>query len=113
MSPNKARKRLASIRCVLDTVKCIKDNKPIPRELCFIPSSIEYVISSDVHNLKLKIPLHLNVWTSPSKKDGRLIGRITINESKFKDFTLYACGEEYSNDAGDWIQVKQVLNGFS
>ncbi|XP_057298971.1 E3 ubiquitin-protein ligase HECTD3-like [Hydractinia symbiolongicarpus] len=105
MSPNKARKRLACIRCVLDTVKRIKSNKPLPQELCFVPATIEYVISPDLNTVKF--PLHFNVWTSPSKKDGKLVGRITVSESKVKEFSLLAYGEEFSNDAGDWIQIEK------
>ena len=108
MSPNKARKRLACIRCVLETVKSIKENIALPKELCFVPKHIEYVLSPDFCTTKPKSPVHFNIWSSPSKKDGRLVGRITVLESKFKDFSLVAYGAEYANDAGDWIQVTKV-----
>ena len=108
MSPNKARKRLACIRCVLETVNCVRDNKPLPKELCFIPKHVEYVITPDVCNSNRNSPLHFNVWSSPSKKDGKLVGRITVPEGKFKTFSLIASGEEYADDSGDWIQITKV-----
>jgi len=108
MSPNKARKRLACIRCVLETVERIKNNKELPQELCFIPSEIEFVITSDVINSKRTSPLHFNVWSSPSKKDGKLTGRISVAESKFKTFSLMVTGDKYADDSGDWIKLTKV-----
>lgn len=105
MSPNKARKRLACIRCVLDSVKRIKNNEPLSHELCFIPKEVEFVITPDVINSVRITPLHFSVWSSPSKKDGKLIGRITVAESKFKTFCLTVTGEEYADDSGDWVKL--------
>ena len=103
MGPNKARKRLACIRCVLATVDCIKQNKPLPKELCFVPSTVEYVLSPEVYSGKAKPSLHFNVWSAPTKKDGKLVGRINVGDCK--DFSLTVYGEEFSNDTGDWIQI--------
>lgn len=103
MGPNKARKRLACIRCVLDTVDRIKENKPLPKELCYIPYTIDYVLSPEVYNGKAKPSLHFSVWSAPTKKDSKLVGGINVGDPM--EFILTAYGEEFSNDTGDWIQL--------
>ena len=111
MGTNKARKRLACIRCILSTVQSIKDNKTLPKELCFVPQSIEYVIHPDLYNgsIKPSASVHFNIWSSPMKNN-RVIGRLTVLEENLKDFSISVYGEEYSNDAGDWIQLTKVYN---
>ena len=80
MVANKARKRLASIRCVLDCVNRIRENQQLPDSLCFVPATIEYVLSPEVYVGKAKPSLHFNVWRSPSKD--KLVGRINVSEPK-------------------------------
>ncbi|XP_065673833.1 E3 ubiquitin-protein ligase HECTD3 isoform X2 [Hydra vulgaris] len=106
MGANKARKRLASIRCVLKTVESIKNNNSLPKELCFVPQFIEYVIHPDLYNSgnKAQASVHFNIWSSPLKSN-RIIGRLTVHEEAFKNFSITVHGEDYSNDAGDWIQL--------
>lgn len=103
MSTSKARKRLACIRCVLDCVNCIKENKALPVSLCFVPSQVEYVVSNDSGTITFPHALHF--WSCPSKIRGKLTGLIEIID---KNLSLTAHGEEFSNDEGDWIQVKKV-----
>ena len=103
MSTSKARKRLACIRCVLDCVNCFKENKALPASLCFVPSQVEYVVSND--SGAITFPHALHFWSCPSKIRGKLTGLIEIID---KNFSLTAHGEEFSNDEGDWIQVKKV-----
>eukprot|EP00111_Clytia_hemisphaerica_P002437 TCONS_00006974-protein len=106
MSPNKARKRLACIRCVLDTVKNIKTNKPLPKELCFVPHEVEYVVSNDSTTGSNKhTSLSFKVWNAPMKRDGFVFGKITVPETEFKTFSLVVTGDEYADDMGDWIEL--------
>ena len=110
MSPNKARKRLACIRCVLDTIKSIKSNTALPQELCFVPSEVEFVITPDVINTKRTTPLHFNIWSAPKKDVGKLLGRITVGD--LKTFSLIVTGDEYADDSGDWIKLTKVSPKF-
>lgn len=110
MSPNKARKRLACIRCVLDTIKSIKSNAPLPQELCFVPQEIEFVATSDVIEAKRTTPLHFNIWSVPKKDTGKLIGRVTVPD--IKTFSLVVTGDEYADDSGDWIKLTKVINNL-
>ena len=107
MSPNKARKRLACIRCVLDTIKSIKTNTPLPEELCFVPAEVDFVITPDIINTKRTTPLHFNIWSAPKKDVGKLLGRITVSD--LKTFTLPVTGDEYADDSGDWIKLTKVF----
>jgi len=109
-SPRKARKRLASIRCVIDCINCIVENKPLPKELCFVADIVEYIITPEYPLLE-KSPFYFYIWASPwSEKEGKVLGRIAVSllfepDTKGKVFIIQSFGEEFSNNAGDWIQI--------
>ena len=108
MSPKHARKRLARIRCLLETVKCIQDVKPLPHQLCFVPQEVEYLISQDALPNKPAGPIRFMVWSKPSSRGGKLIGRLNIPEAKFKDYFLTVFGHEFSDEEGDWSRLTPV-----
>lgn len=107
MSPNKARKRLACIRCVLDTIKSIKSNTALPQELCFVPAEVEFVITPDVITTKGTTPLRFKIFSAPKKDVGKSFGRIPVSD--LKTFSLVVTGDEYADDSGDWIKLTKVF----
>ena len=101
MSHNKARRKLARIRCVLETVKAMRNVQSLPSALCYVPLEIEYKcsneLSAEVKNKPI-IVRHQPSWTA------KTFGKIPHSD----DLRLFSTGEEFSNNDGDWIQLTEV-----
>ncbi len=101
MSHNKARRKLARIRCVLETVKALKNNSLLPMALCYVPLEIEYKCSSELSTDTKNKPLIVRHQPSLVAKT---LGKIPQSS----ELRLLAFGEEFSNNDGDWIKLNQV-----
>ena len=101
MSHNKARRKLARIRCVLDAVKAFKSVSPLPLAMCFVPLEIEYKSSSELPTEVKNKPIIIRHQPSVAAK---ILGK--VNNSS--DLGLYATGDEFSNSDGDWIKLNEV-----
>eukprot|EP00794_Sanderia_malayensis_P008206 gene8206-9086_t len=100
MSHNKARRKLARIRCVLDTVKALKNDSLLPMALCYVPLEVEYKCSSDLSaDAKNK---QLLVRYQPS-----LVSKVFGKIPQSNELRLYAHGDEFSNNDGDWIRLNE------
>ena len=102
MSHNRARRRLARIRCVLETVNALRDGKALPEALCFVPQEIEYRSSPDLQQ-EAKASRPLIVRCKPSSSANAL-GKIPHSS----ELRIFVSGEEFSNGDGDWIKLSEV-----
>ncbi|XP_065069856.1 E3 ubiquitin-protein ligase HECTD3-like [Rhopilema esculentum] len=100
MSHNRARRKLARIRCVLETVKTLKDVKPLPAALCYVPLEIEYKCSTELSADTKNKPLIVRHQPSLVAKT---FGKVQLTN----DLRLHATGDEYSNGDGDWIKLTE------
>ena len=89
-----ARRRIAKIRCLQDCLTSLKDKKPFPKCLCYVPSEIEYLSPG-------KTPWKLHEY--PRKKAPILAEIPTTSNSR-----LIASGEEVINNDGKWLKVIKV-----
>lgn len=101
MKNETARKRLARIRCLLDTIKCMEGGKPLPMSLCYVQGEVTYGVSVEAPNLSIPIP----ILAKPSK-DAEKLGEIFLNPG----VEVVASGDEFNNKYGRWIKLTQVLN---
>ena len=101
MSHNKARRKLARIRCVLETVKAFKAGDLLPAALGYVPLEIEYKSSSELStDAKNK---QIVVRFQPS-----LVAKIVGKIPHSNELRLFATGDEFSNSDGDWIKLNEV-----
>ena len=103
MSHNKARRKLARIRCILETVKALKSVDPLPSALCYVPLEIEYKSSNELSSELKNKPII--VRHQPS-----LVAKTFGKVSHSNDLKLFATGEEFSNSDGDWLHLTEVSN---
>jgi len=100
MSHNKARRKLARIRCVLETVKAMKNVEPLPAALCYVPLEIEYRCSTELSAEVKNKPII--VRHQPS-----VVAKIFGKFPHSTDLKLFSTGEEFSNGDGDWILLTE------
>lgn len=101
MSHNKARRKLARMRCVLETVKALKNVQPLPAALCYVPLEIEYKSASELPAETKNKPIIVRHQPSLVAKT---FGKIPHSN----ELRLFATGEEFSNGDGDWIMLTEV-----
>lgn len=102
MSPNKARRKLARIRCVLDTVKALKSVDLLPTALCYVPLEVEYKSSSELPAETKNNPIV--VRHQPS-----LVAKTLGKVHHSNELRLFTTGEEFSNTDGDWVMLTEVI----
>ena len=95
MKNEPARRRLARIRCLLDSIKRMENEKNLPLPLCFVAGEVEYstVEGRGVIAVRKK-PL----------KDAEKLGEI----SSAANIRVFASGDEYVNNHGSWLKLTQV-----
>ncbi len=101
MSHNKARRKLARIRCVLEAVKAFRNDAVLPMPLCYVPLEIEYKCSSELSAEAKNKPLVVRHQPSLVAK---VLGKIPHSN----ELRLFASGDEFSNNDGDWIKLNEV-----
>lgn len=100
MKNEPARRRLARIRCLFDTINCIVKGKSLPPPLCFVASEVEFaVVDGSIETLP--------VFKKPSK-NAEKIAEIASSTK----VSLLASGDEYVNDEGAWLRLSQVCKYF-
>ena len=102
MKNEPARRRLARIRCLLESIKHIEQGKSLPSALCFVPAEIEYT-REDNRNQRV-ITIH-----KKPKSDAQCVGELPA-VSKLQ---LFASGSEVFNSSGSWIKLSQVLPAYA
>ena len=97
MKNEPARRRLARIRCLLDSIKRIEQARCLPLALCFVLSEVEYVTSGDQDSQSIPI-------RRKPQKDAECLGEIPPDPN----LQVFASGEEFFNNDGAWIKLCQV-----
>lgn len=97
MRNDPARRRLARIRCLLESIKCIEQGKPLPLPLCFVPSEVEYTRE------ECKKPTVLSIHRK-AQKGAQCLGELPAAAN----LQIYASGDEFFNNDGSWIRLCQV-----
>lgn len=98
MKNEPARRRLARIRCLLDSIKRIEQGKCLPLPLCFVPSEVEY------SREECKNPSALSIRKKPHK-EAQCVGELPAATN----LQVFASGEEFFNNDGSWIRLCQVF----
>lgn len=96
MKNEPARRRLARIRCLLESIKHIEQGKNLPSALCFVPAEIEYA-REDNRNQRV-ITIH-----KKPKSDAQCVGELPA----VSNLQLFASGSEVFNSSGSWIKLSQ------
>uniref|UniRef100_A0A0B6ZXH7 Uncharacterized protein n=1 Tax=Arion vulgaris TaxID=1028688 RepID=A0A0B6ZXH7_9EUPU len=89
-----ARRRIARIRCLQDCIKSLRNRKPFPECLCYIPSEIEYTVS---------VKSTWKLFAAPQK-----VAKIVKEISATTASRLVASGEDLCNSDGKWLRVLRV-----
>lgn len=93
-----ARRRIARIRCLQECIVSLRDRKPFPDCLCYIPSEIEYAASTKTS---------WKLFAEP-QKTAKVVREISaVNSSR-----LIASGEDLCNSDGKWLYVLKVYVFF-
>lgn len=98
MKNESARKRLARIRCLLDTIKRMEQGKCLPLALCYVQGEVSYQLNKEIEN-----PSPITIFKKPSK-DADKIGEILISPTT----QVFGSGDEYNNKQGRWMRLTQV-----
>lgn len=98
MKNEPARRRLARIRCLLESIKRIEQGKSLPLPLCFVPAEVEYVRE------ECKNPKVIPIYKKP-KSDAQCVGELP----SASNLQLFASGDEFFNNNGSWIKLSQVI----
>ena len=98
MKNEPARRRLARIRCLLDSIKRIEQGKCLPLPLCFVPTEVEY------SREECKNPSALSIRKKPHK-EAQCVGELPAATN----LQVFASGEEFFNNDGSWIRLGQVF----
>lgn len=96
MRNDPARRRLARIRCLLESIKCIEQGKPLPLPLCFVPSEVEYTRE------ECKKPTVLSIHRK-AQKGAQCLGELPAAAN----LQICASGDEFFNNDGSWIRLCQ------
>ncbi len=86
-----ARRRLARIRCVQESIDCFKLNKKQPIALCYVPEQLE---------CKINKFWAMIIHEGPSKKSEKVSEVALTPNSK-----LLISGEEFCNSEGQWSKL--------
>ena len=97
MKNEPARRRLARIRCLLESIKRIEQGKSLPLPLCFVPAEVEY------SREECKNSPAMLVRKKP-QNDAQCVGELP----SVSNIQLFASGEEFFNNSGSWIKLCQV-----
>ena len=97
MKNEPARRRLARIRCLLESIKRIEQGKSLPLPLCFVSSEVEYGREES------RNPSTLSIRKKPHK-DGQCVGELP----SASNLQVFASGDEFFNNNGSWIKLCQV-----
>ena len=89
-----ARKSLARLRCVKESLDCLSNNKPLPRPLCYVAAEIEFIPSKTVV---------VAVYASPSKFSKKMAEVTCTTEHR-----LIVSGEELFTGDGQWAKLIKV-----
>lgn len=96
MKNEPARRRLARIRCLLESIKRIEQGKCFPLPLCFVSSEVEYTRE------ECKNPSSLTIRKKPHK-EAQCVGELP----SASDLQVFASGEDFFNNDGSWIKLCQ------
>lgn len=99
MKNEPARRRLARIRCLLESIKRIEQGKSLPLPLCFVPAEVEYLREAEC-----KTPSVLSIRGKP-QNEAQCVGELP----SVSNLQLFASGDEFFNNNGSWIKLCQVL----
>ena len=94
-----ARVRLGRIRCLTNTVECMKKGSTLPKPICFVPKEMNFEFSDG------KEPL--NVFEE-RKSGSKVIDKLL--EGKTTKFTC--CGMPVFNDEGGWMKMVTPFQGW-
>ncbi|CAI9732140.1 E3 ubiquitin-protein ligase HECTD3-like isoform X2 [Octopus vulgaris] len=95
---------LARIRCLNTCIQCLRQTRPLPDSLCYVPSQLEYrcVRSRIVDNDKSPF-CSVDIYTKPDLNSDKLPFSEELLLSR-----VVASGLEFCNSQGRWIKVLKV-----
>lgn len=96
MKNEPARRRLARIRCLLDSINRIEKGKCLPLALCFVPAEVEYLREDSKNSPPIVI-------RKKPQSDAQNVGELP----SVSNLQLFASGEEFFNNNGSWIKLCQ------
>lgn len=98
MKNEPARRRLARIRCLLESINRIEKGKCLPLALCFVPAEVEYLREDSKNSPPIVI-------RKKPQSDAQNVGELP----SVSNLQLFASGEEFFNNNGSWIKLCQVV----
>ena len=98
MKNEPARRRLARIRCLLESINRIEQGKCFPLPLCFVPAEVEYSREDTKNSPAIAI-------RKKPQNDAQSVGELP----SVSNLQLFASGEEFFNNNGSWIKLCQVV----
>lgn len=94
-----ARVRLGRIRCLVDTVNCMKKGVTLPKPICFVPKELNFELS------EAKEPLNVH---EERKTTSKVVDRLP--EGKTTKFTT--AGLPVFDDEGGWVKMVTPYKGW-
>lgn len=98
MKNEPARRRLARIRCLLESINRIEQGKSLPLPLCFVPAEVEYLREECKNSTSMAI-------RKKPQNDSQAVGELP----SVQNLQFFASGEEFFNNSGSWIKLCQVM----
>lgn len=95
---DKPRVRIGRIRCLTRTVQCMKEGKPLPEPICFVPREIRVEYEGEDE---------LSVFEEP--KDG---AKVTEKLPGGKAVSFVCTGLPVFNAQGGWLKMTSPRNGW-
>ena len=89
-----ARRKIARIRCLQDCINSLQTRKPFPDCLCYVPSQLEYTVSSKTIFKFLEEP----------NKGAKVVKELAVTPST----VLLVSGEDLCTNEGKWLRVLKV-----
>lgn len=89
-----ARKPLARLRCLKECLESLKDNKPLPRTLCYVAAEVEYVPMKNAS---------IAIYALPNKSSKKLADVMCTTEHR-----VFVTGEELFSNDGQWARLTKV-----
>ena len=93
------RKKLGRIRCLRKCIECLREGKPFPKHICYIPNELQYNVKSTVTKKLFKIP----------DKKSEKVAELQLEASKS---IIVVSGNELCNDQGLWAQLLKVRSSL-
>ena len=93
-----ARVRLGRIRCLINTVECMKKGELLPEPICFVPKELNFEYEGEEA-----------LCISEEPKDG---AKVVAKLPEKKATTFVCSGQPLFNSQGGWMQIMSPHKGW-